>query len=488
MLNAKTFSVDEAFEFAELLRRQPEIFPAPSVSSNNKYPHFTRFSGAEETELTLPSAINIYDYLAHILYFSVGCVSLRHFRCQQELPTPWVGRAIASGGSRHPTEVYLKWDGMISHYLPPHHSLEILRADASYGNGDASSYEPEIVLANSYSRTMEKYGEFAYRLTAVDLGVALGRIVSILGSLRMVCSVSFCFDDAAYNDAIGISGVCEAVYCIITVSDERFKSALSAVRRMTLPSAGTPYCPNSKETPPNFAAMHRAATATKASPLAGRSNSQAYCASSESINSKSALAFAMNTLLRQSSGKRFRAGAVSKASLFAILHATSEAMSSIPADLLIDEGELKANILVITNYVTDVRPGAYYYNPSSRELCVRRTGDLGALAQSSLRAKNINTRLAAFIIHIAGSTDFRHNDLGCRFYRIQQMLTGVGLDAAMIASHQYGLGSHVHLGFSSDVIDDIYNLKESGVGVNAQICIGFCREPSPALRLLSQSK
>ncbi|HEY0639634.1 MAG TPA: SagB/ThcOx family dehydrogenase, partial [Pseudonocardiaceae bacterium] len=95
-------------------------------------------------------------------------------------------RPIPSGGSMYPTEAYLLLAGpdRLCHHDPYRHELLDLGHPAPSAAvwaavGDGPPAPALLVLTHRFWKNFYKYGEFAYRLGAVDVGVALGRALRL---------------------------------------------------------------------------------------------------------------------------------------------------------------------------------------------------------------------------------------------------------------------------------------------------------------------
>jgi len=140
-----------------------------------------------------------------------------------------VGRAIASGGGLYPAEVYvypraaeIGYSG-IYHYNAACHEL----VDLGRSNPDAilcralnlkepsSLGEMVAIITVYFWKSYFKYGDFSYRLSAVDAGVAVGRTHRV-GEAEFGHAIPhFDFDDVALNELLGVDGREESVYAVL---------------------------------------------------------------------------------------------------------------------------------------------------------------------------------------------------------------------------------------------------------------------------------
>ncbi|MCA9709527.1 MAG: nitroreductase family protein, partial [Myxococcales bacterium] len=177
---------------------------------------------------------------------------------------------------------------------------------------------------------------------------------------------------------------------------------------------------------------------------------------------------------RTSNGPQFCGQGVTAQALAAVLVEAAEAMTRL-RQACGAEDLPSPGLGVVVQRVAGVAPGALRRDARTGQLVLVRSGALGLELQACSNLDNINLDLAAFTVHVIDALDFRRSPRGNRRYRIQQMLVGAALDGVMLACAALGLGSHPMLGFDAAGIDALYHLDGTGLGSQAQICVGVAR-------------
>jgi SagB-type dehydrogenase family enzyme len=106
--------------------------------------------------------------IGELLRCALGLSAWKQFQA-----TRWPLRVNPSSGNLHPTEAYVVWRGIVSHYAPREHALEqraALDADPSPADGLL------VALTSVFWREAWKYGERAFRYCQHDVGHALGAL------------------------------------------------------------------------------------------------------------------------------------------------------------------------------------------------------------------------------------------------------------------------------------------------------------------------
>ncbi|MGH3238935.1 MAG: SagB/ThcOx family dehydrogenase, partial [Spirillospora sp.] len=146
-------------------------------------------------------------------------------------PDPTLVRHVPAGGARYPVELYAAVGPLGSlpaglyHYDPRHHALDRLRsgdprAAVVDSLGSPPDPFPDLVLLFSVVlwRGAAKYGEFAYRLQSLDLGVVVGQALAAAGALCLDGAVHLLFADPALDGLLGLSAPAESVLAVVTLS------------------------------------------------------------------------------------------------------------------------------------------------------------------------------------------------------------------------------------------------------------------------------
>ena len=180
---------------------------------------FRRFAGAPERELArtpggdsarysdlfsnvIPPASITEDTVGELLRYSVGLSAWKQYG-----ESRWALRVNPSSGNLHPTEAYVIHGGVVGHYAPDRHVLEV-RAELGSEAWEAFAPSGEdgfiIALTSVVWREAWKYGERAYRYCQHDLGHALGAVRMSAAALGWRCRVLPTWSDEALTSVLGL--------------------------------------------------------------------------------------------------------------------------------------------------------------------------------------------------------------------------------------------------------------------------------------------
>lgn len=513
------FTVDEGFAYASRLRGSPQDINPPDWVidwADAPWP-FKVYSGGQRIRLGggLPAWVPEIGQpqgdlagLGWMLFYAAGCTRVRWtpeglIQSAPERPLPLnraahlsVRRATASGGAMYPAEIYVCTRAIgglpaaLYHYDPAGHEL----LNLSYSISDQELCEalriPEpselrqtvLIITNYFWKNFYKYGDFSYRLGAVDLGVALGRLHRLGALIFGEARAHFGFNDRLVNELLGVEGLDESAYVVLTLG------SAGPASRDGLPDrpANADVCgltvrQRSRviKRSRDFDAMHRSVVEggealIPAPPDCNGTQTDQDHGSVISLPSVGSLSFEdlRGAILRRTSnGDLFTGEAIERVTLAACLQHAQDAIGRLRAST--PDTHLPApDLYCIVLRVVGVAAGAYRYDASTHALVPIRLGSFGAELQATLRIGNINLDLSACIIHVVDRLDFRDHAWGNRAYRVQQMVVGAALDAVMLAASAYGVGSHPLLGFDAVRADRLYALDTTPRGTLAQICVG----------------
>lgn len=442
--------------------------------------------------------------LGPLLQLSVGCTRIRTLPSGMSQPTidrpdpSNLGatvrprRAVASGGALYPSEVYVCAASEalpgVYHYDVARHELVELSAEPAGSRLDEALPRPAarclvLVVTCAFWKSFCKYGDFAYRLGAVDVGIAIARLERLARERHGETRVHFDFDDEALDRILGIDSRDESAYAAIVV-ERRDGSAAPAqhgecvARPVSMP---TPRQRSKRiKRSLSFDAMHASVLrGGGAAPFVDAAPKAPLALESILLPMPSSLPFGeLGAIIRArtSNGPQLTGRGVTAEALVTVLAAAAEALARLHR-AAVDDGLPAPRPWVIVQRVAGVRSGAYAYDADARGLVpVQSSGEaLGLALQACSNLDNINLDLAAFTLHVVDDLDFRGSVRGNRSYRVQQMLVGAALDGAMLACSALGLGCHPMLGFDAAGIDALYRLTDTGTGVLAQLCVGVAR-------------
>ncbi len=411
-------------------------------------------------------------------------------------PRVTVRRPIPSGGSMYPTEAYLLLTGpdRLYHHDPYRHELVDLGhpgpADAvraALGDDVAPAL---LVLTHRFWKNFYKYGDFAYRLGAVDVGVALGRALRVGAAAFGRAWVSRDFDDAALGACLGLDPVDEGPYAAVELGTGAGPAWSSDVWTAAVWSgggtSGTAAAPTIVERSRRIRRSHRfdAARAAAGRPAPPRAAAALDPAPGpgRALPAPTPVDLLDPALLarRTSNGRLFYATPADPGALATVLAGTADAVRRLhQAAGGVIGGD--AVLLCAVHRVAGIAAGWYRYRPGGNgpdHLVPVGSGtdpDTGRALQQALFADSVNIELAAFTVHVGAAVDPWAHGRGARGHREQQLAVGAAVEALTLLAPAVGLGSHPVLGFDVGPVEAAYGLAGSGTGVHAQVSVGPVR-------------
>lgn len=458
-------------------------------------------------------------WLGELLITTAGCCRVRYSPAgaqhnSPEHPHPVnrrltmeVRRAIASGGGMYPGEVYAIPEGIdglavgVYRFDAARHELAFLAAAPEPGRVAAALSRPAsqpfltLIITCRFVKSTAKYGSFAYRLASVDTGVVVGRLCAQLAACGLRARLHFDFDDAAVDHMVRATGREEGTYAVITVAPPPslppftssgrppWPSAESRPRRSGMVGVGRA---GRLPLPPDLAAAHQAARATRYQPLGPTGAALPAAAgpalpSAEGSPCPAAPVSSATIARRRSDGALFDGRPATRAQLASVLDGAVAGLRCLRATCA--DGDLPAVAIgVAVHRVAGFPVGVYVLgceDPTPRSV---RAGDTSELLQETLHAGNVNIRLAAFTVHVLGRDHPTSGPWGVRGYRVAQLLAGAVTDAVTLAAATAGLSAHAMLGFRGQDVALIYNAAVGRLSPLIQIPVGSTR---PGLRLES---
>lgn len=519
-------SVDDGYRFARKLRETPddEYSNQWRVDWSNAPKPFKKYSMGRRIQLTTgkPSwlcyendANGINQKIDRFLFFTAGCTKTSRrpdiFNENKNETVLIRGglstrRAIASGGGLYPNEiyVYIRFSESIPsglyHYDPAHHQLTeinvsfldpILSRSLQLRNF-AELREVVVMITVCFWKSYFKYGDFSYRLTGVDTGITLGRAQRI-GEVEFVKAIPyFDFDDVVLNDIIGIDGLEESVYAVLTMGKQLDESSLNSgivgagYSKSSTGNLEVGQSSINMQKSVDFDSMHSSilqhpiffslSPGDFTSPELLPEKKLGECIKLPFPSTVLCANLYDSVLRRVSLGEFFAGKQLDISSLAATLNEGYSALNrlwKVSSDADLPHPEIYCIVL----RVSGVPSGSYYFNFYDNSIVNIQRGHLGLELQSAQRSYNINVDLCSYVIHVVDKLDFRASPRGNRQYRLQQIFAGAVLDAIMLACSSQSIVSHPILGFSASKLDRLYGLVDSPQGTIAQICVGGVRHP-----------
>lgn len=492
--------IKEAFEFTKKLHGAPEAFHIDTNFHLKNAPPFFSSIG-DNPRLCLPNIHNIqiaqmhpWEEVSLMLWLSSACqrvrLSLEEVTNGDDAllfrPKFFPQRAIASGGACYPTELYFcfspKWDcfseeasSYIFKYSPNYHALVAHRSK----NGemfpvfyDKSSPDIQIFLNVKFERSSTKYKSFAYRLTAVDTGFLLGKIITVLKEFECEIRVDFDFPGKKIDNFLDINHPDEGVYVIISLfnffNKENSHKKID-IKKINFDNKKFNDKNNySANIPIELLEMHKFShdtflsnetskkLTTRPRKNYGKSNFSLLIHASENRGSLA------NYFIDSPSSKKIL--------LLCINNAIKTLEDMDFFNLKSDLPPLKLYCAVFN--VSEFKCGLYRFDKEKRKLILLDDKPNKEEIFDCLHLKSANIMLSSFIVHVVGPLDWRQTARGPRQYRIQQMLAGVAMEAITLVANQAGLSAHPYLGFNGKKLKDLYKTLSADEEILSQICIG----------------
>ncbi|MCG7431227.1 hypothetical protein MHK71_01645 [Kocuria indica] len=425
--------------------------------------------------------------LAETLYAAVCIHRVRVGRLENEArahaktssvasPPFTLRRPVASGGARYPVDVYVVELSTGTAWLvdPYRHELVCATADSRGGSAPSGNSPVTLMLVVSFWRSACKYGEFSYRLTAVDAGLMMGRLRRLVAGAQGDAHVLMNIEEDEWAARLGLT------------QDE---DIYAKVDGLVCPALEDPF-----GGPPQPAVGRRERDGVRPVELPFLASARKAAAESrlppplhEGVGPAAAEVtpevIPVHAPARRSAITDMLPHPVQKNTAIRILAAMSTEAEAVrrSTDSRLPEVELHCCVVRVHGV-----PAGWYRFDAQRSLLVP-AGDPGdgyvsAQLQRAQFSTTVNAELAALTIHPVSDVAPWESPGGVRLYRAQQLLIGAVVDACTVVAVNEGLGSHIFLGVDATALDHHYGVSTSGRGVQAQVCIGPVRScPDPEI-------
>lgn len=481
-------ALDEFSTFARVLHGRPEGLGVRPVPARARRPACYQPAGpCHSLPLSGDSLPPLLADLGRMLWRTLGYTQLRIDAATQEIAAR---RPLASGGARYPADLSVvvapgtggalgAVAGRVLHYAPQYHRL-FLDSDggavtaAALGLDALAAGTLLLVVRIDFLRTWEKYGDFAYRLSAVDTGLVIGRLAALAARMGEL-AIDVDFDGPQLDRVLGLDQETQASYCVL-----RLVPRAGQAGRPLLPQAHAlapaPVLPRSERLSRRLREAHRLAHARPAAAqhgpaapfLAFRDAPEPVWtalpeAAADAGTEEQAIA------ARTSRAHAFTGQALPASTLRACVDRVRHSLAALQ-DASAAALELP-QLLVCCLNVQGVAAGAYALAGDGAALRLIAPGPTGAALSEALLLQSLDIRKSAFVLHVVGRTWHSDAARGARAYRIAQMLAGAALDAATLAVSAPGVSAHAYLGFDAARLAALYRLAP-GSTVGAQLCVG----------------
>lgn len=383
-------------------------------------------------------------------------------------------RGSASGGGLYPVSVY--WAAGPSgpllpglyHYAPARHGLErLLTGDVSgevreaVGGADTDQF---LILGVQFWQNSFKYNSFSYHVVTMDTGALLQTWRMWAGVHGLPIEPLFWFDERRLTRLLGVDGQREGLFAVVPLRwDAPAELSAGAPGRVRRVESGASRRFLEFET---VRSVHETTVdggpRPEQSALAAAVPGPAAAGDHQvTLPEPAPMDTDVRTALRarRSSFGRFSGLAPTTQAQLAALLAATAAGTALPTDL--GDPQL-ASLYVFVNHVEGLDPGAYRYDPPTRQLTRITAGPPGEFLQRNYFLANYNLEQAGAVIVPAVRTHAVVAAVGDRGYRLVTAVIGAAAQAVYTAAAALGIACGVALGFDS--VSFIEELGLAGTG------------------------
>jgi hypothetical protein len=398
---------------------------------------------------------------------------------------PAARRALASGGAAYPADLYLRFGaswGAVSPLLPSHAWIYLPHHHALAAHSDAQpacdGEGVEATLVTVLSRTAFKYREFGYRLSAVDTGVAIGRLMAA----AQACGVQVEATPSAGDEGLALiepeEQAAARLVCAFgrPVAGQRH-GAIGRVSLRTEAGRSTRLRAISSGQPAIFAALASSsgpALSSKVPPTVALTSREHIPLPAPVTPARTSLQAIVHA--RRSQAPGFTGVPAPLSALAACLGSADAALAGLRAF----SGNSSVRLACTAIAVANCDPIAGIFDRDAACIAVTARGPAADRLGRAMLLHAFDMRQCSFALHILADIERPWSSGGAGGYRRSQMAVGAMLDAAMLAAVGAGLSAHAFLGFSAPDVAPLYGLEPNGsVQPVAQLCVGY---PRPGLQ------
>ncbi|WBB77306.1 hypothetical protein O7606_13450 [Micromonospora sp. WMMD882] len=438
------------------------------------------------------------SWLGALLQASYGVTGIRWYpegtaKSSPEQPAPvhrdahyQLRRAVPSGGVTYPAECYVCTDGDaglaagVYHYNAVRHSLARLASGRPPDELASPDGGVRIVLTIPLWKNYFKYGDFSYRLAALDSGTVVGQFALTARRWGWTCRVSLVGGELPLLRGLGLDPSVEAAPVVLDVRPAPTGGASGdgsasgdGIRTAAVPDVPWRGAMEMPDRSSGARRMHAACLATAGNPvdlppipldgLPVDARLPAVAGEPPTVG---------DAWARTALGEQYRGTPVGMDDV-----ATWSAELLAPLDGSVPTGPADVachpRCLLIARSVTGLPAGAYLLHDDGRGLTRTAGGDFGPLVQRCLFGSYMNFAQAPLIAVMVGAADVHDGPGGALAYRAQHLLGGLLAQRLSVAAARDGLSAHPVLGFVSAPLDDELGL--AGRGLTALLLVGISR-------------
>ena len=379
---------------------------------------------------------------------------------QYKLNMPAAGRPlrpVPSGGGLFSAELYLigSAPGLpvgVYHYDPAADCLDPVRPGANPAWLGLQGPGLCLIIGSVFARVASKYREFGYRLQCLDAGVLAGQLLTLIEAEGLTGEAVLRFDDERIAGLLGLDPQAESALAVVTVHGltdhsigPQYPTATAArpsPRTRPRPSLGTL---------PLTQALCAASHGTSGPGGLPRPLTPAGFASEKAIGlPKTHVRLADGTESRRTAAGRFGAPALTRQQLGAILGAAGGWSG--------DAGPGHALLYCVVHDVADLGGGVYVYDPPTHRL-LPQAADLSSRTWSGRPpAGLLGDDRAGLFVYPVGDYDAGFAAGGDRWFQIQNIVAGIGVQRMALAAAAAGLGCRVRCAYDTDSVARLLGL------------------------------
>jgi SagB-type dehydrogenase family enzyme len=419
-------------------------------------------------------------------------------------------RPVPSGGRCYPSELYLATRALpdlpagLYHYAPARHALERLRAaDTRADLVRCLAAQPHrlpgvvALFTSVFWRTAATYGEFAYRLQALEAGALAGQLLALGGAAGLPAEIHVDFGDEPVDRLLRLDTERESCHLVVTLST-RDEAAVPTVAPCGRTDPGPPpatVLPGpARAVLPLSAAVHAAAVreipVRPDTPFAWhRPAAVPGTAGTTPADRPVRLADrpvrladrpvrpAAGIPYRCSATQGFRTDSIPADEFGAMLTAAGAGYAS---DLPGTADRVTHTLpYVAVNRVRGLAPGGYRYEPASGRLGQVFAGDPLRLLAASLPVSCQAVFEASAAFFLVGDVERGVPLYGDRWYRMQHIECGLLAERICLVAAALGLGSHLRCDYDAAGVGRVFGLAAPAQTPLAMVLVGPPRQPRP---------
>ncbi|MFC0436868.1 SagB family peptide dehydrogenase [Kutzneria buriramensis] len=401
---------------------------------------FTAWRGLPRFPLPTPAS-RLTDGLSELLHYTYG-VS----RLELGPLAMWpYHRLVPSARCFFPTELYCwlpetgRLPAGLYAYDAAHHALVLVRAGVAVDalgaavGADLAGADCVLVFASVFWRTAFRYGDYAYRLCAQEVGMTVGNALLVAGSQGRHGHVHHQFVDADLQRLLGLDWPAESAMSVVALYPGPRPMLAAPARPPVIEPAATGFLD-----PRTCGPLIEIDAASRRTDLAIRSTLDSPAVEAEPLTVPN-LADVLRA--RRSGGPAFNP-VRRPITLHTVEEIVAPALSPHVSDAVAPGACPPVACYVWAITPSDGEPGIYRLQ-DGRLTPVRRRGTLAG----RLRSSNVNYRTANFVAFLVADQEQAQRRLGDRSFRVLNQEAGIVAQRICVLAATRSLAGRVHNGY-----------------------------------------